>query len=86
MVLLTLQKMLQMIRVLKTERPLRLYALSLPTSYGSESPFPVRNNASAGLVPNGVDLRRAGDVNPLILRLKCEVSGHLRTPLAGETP
>ena len=42
----------------------------------------LRRFSSCGLVLNGVDLRRAGDVNPLICSLKCGESGHLRTPLA----
>ena len=35
---------------------------------------------------NGVDLRRAVDVNPLMLQSNRGKSGHLRTPLASWIP
>ena len=44
------------------------------------------NNPATAFRTNGVDLRRAGDVNPLMLQLKREESGHLRTPLASRIP
>lgn len=33
-----------------------------------------------------MDFRRALDVNPVVVRLKCQVSGHLRTSLACSFP
>ena len=44
-----------------------------------------RSSSNAGLEGNGAALRRAGDVNPLMLCQMTGKSGHLRTPLANQT-
>ncbi len=46
----------------------------------------VQESHTSGLTPNGVDLRRAGDVNPLIFVANQSKSGDLRTPLAVGIP